>query len=464
MQGEMTNAGRVLKAPKELFTVHHWDARKLDGLLGRFSTPDQPLVTCTITSPPYGAMKDYGHRDQIGWGQPHDEYLAEMKRVFSSVWRHTRNEGAMWIVADTFRPDERDGSLRHLEPLPFQLAGTAEEIGWTLREIILWRKNKTLPWSGRGRLRNGFEYVLFFVKSDAFKFHIDRVRDPISLEEWWVKWPERYNPLGKVPENVWDIPIPVQGSWTQSSLTHACPLPPALVERMIELSTDRDDVVLDPFAGSGMVVAEAERLGRRGIGTELVSKYVKAFATTVKPELLARRNGDVHGLADATEWLRETVLKLRAVKYPKVLMQEVARARPDLPRPGLGIVVYQPSRGQALLEPHHLIHARLIFLCDDDIDRREELRQALKEASMRKPASKFGIAGDIRVVGSDDLLTDVPRHRLFLYMNGRTYMTSGRVTRNELLTLAADRRDDRIAPIVADIEVREKPRALRVGS
>ena len=66
-----------------------------------------------------------------------------------------------------------------------------------------------------------------------------------------------YNPHGPVPTNVWDIPIPVQGSWKTPAIAHACPLPPDLIERLVFISTDPGDVVFDPFAGTGVVVAEA---------------------------------------------------------------------------------------------------------------------------------------------------------------------------------------------------------------
>ncbi len=153
--------------------------------------------------------------------------------------------------------------------LPFELAQEAEACGWILRDVIVWEKDKTRPWSSRGRLRNSFEYVLFFVKSSRFKYYVERLREPLALKRWWVRYPERYNPEGKAPSNVWRAAIPVQGSWANTAIQHACPLPPDLVERMLLLSTDLGDVVLDPFAGSGVVVAEAERLRRRGVGVEL---------------------------------------------------------------------------------------------------------------------------------------------------------------------------------------------------
>src|SRR5690348_15987954 len=77
-------------APDEFFTVHRWDARRLEMLLTRHSSRSRPLLMATVTSPPYAALKDYGHPDQIGYGQRPDEYRMEMRRVFRSVYRHTK--------------------------------------------------------------------------------------------------------------------------------------------------------------------------------------------------------------------------------------------------------------------------------------------------------------------------------------------------------------------------------------
>ena len=325
----MPPRSRSKKPPRALFTVHEGDARNLDHLLRDYSSPSDPLLTATITSPPYGDLKNYGHRDQIGFGQPYEEFLVELRRVFRTVHAHTREDGCLWVIADSLRP--QDEGLRRLEPLPFQIAEQLQEVGWTLREVIIWKKDKTLPWSGRGRLRNAFEYVLFFVKSASYKFHVDRLRDPDELEEWWVKWPERYNPAGKVPDNVWEFPIPVQGSWGATTIQHACPLPPDLVRRLVLLSTDPGDVVLDPFAGSGVVPAEAERLERNAIGVELVKKHITSYTRFVRPEILARGlslSGE--SAAEPTD-LTAKILNLRALKYPRVLMRGLLAAYPEFP-------------------------------------------------------------------------------------------------------------------------------------
>lgn len=466
--GEHTHAVDVVRlrdasrapeaAPTEFFTVHTGDARRLDLMLSLYSSPSRPLLTSTITSPPYGGLKDYGDPAQIGHGQPFDEYLVEMRRVFRSVYRHTKPNGSMWVVADTLRHKASDSRVWRMEMVPFQLANEAEREGWILREVIIWVKDKTLPWSSRGRMRNGFEYVLFFVKSPKFKYHVDRLREPTDLEQWWVRYPERYNPQGKAPANVWAIPIPVQGSWANTAIQHACPLPADLVERMLLLSTDKTDVVLDPFAGSGVVVAEAERLERRGLGIELVQRHVDAFHSTVRPEITERRGVDlVQELRERSDQLRHTILDLRAVKYPKVLALTARQIDRDLPTP---IAMY------ALRQRRTTVTGRLkvdviVVLREQDMEQASEYADALERASNRRPASKFGITPTLSVVGDSELSRLHRGRRVYAYVDGNTHSTAGRCTMSNLFEFVLRPSRHNVPVIVSNVEVNETPRRLR---
>jgi DNA modification methylase len=420
---------------------------------------------CTITSPPYGGMKNYGHEDQIGFGQPYDEYLVEMRRVFRSLYQHTKPEGSLWVVSDTLRNEKerRKDRPAPMEPLPFQLAREAAESGWILRETVIWQKHKTLPWTSGGRLRNAFEYVMLFVKSNKYKFYSDRLRDPENLQEWWVKWPERYNPNGKVPTNVWEIPVPQQGSWGSSKIQHVCPLPPDLVERLLFLSTDPGDVVFDPFAGTGVVVAEANRLGRRGIGIELNRSYVRTFETIVVPDVIARNKRDVvqERMSRAAD-LRERILRLRAMKYPKTLWMELAKLG-TMASPQVIVVLLEKPKPDTLTDPLKPLRLKVLFMYEAiDADATEAVARALKEVASRAPANKFGISAEVLVGTVDELSMHVPaRQPLYLYPRGRTWESAERVRKVDLGTLRPEATQrvgrHRYPPIVGNVEVQETP-------
>jgi len=448
---------RPLAAPDDFFTIHQQDSRRLEIVLGRYSSPRHPLLTTTITSPPYGALKDYGDQRQIGYGQAHDEYLVDMRRVFRAVFQHTRDDGSLWVIADTLRrPSGKD--VWTMQLVPFELARQAEGEGWMLRDVVVWVKDKTLPWSSRGRMRNGFEYVLFFVKSSRFKYHVERLRQPDDLEQWWVRYPERYNPEGKAPANVWAVPIPVQGSWANTAIQHACPLPADLVERMMLLSTDPGDVVFDPFAGSGVVVAEAQRLERRGLGVELVRRHIDAFHTTVLPEITERRGADiVQELRSRSEELQRTILDLRAVKYPKTLTLQARASDNTLPKP---LAAYS-FRKSSLRRDGHLDVA-VTFVLEEGADAARYL-DAVEKASQRRPASKFGITPSLSVCS----VSDIPRlhrgRRLWAYVGGRTHKAHGVCRAADVDSLAALPSRHHVPPVISNVYVDESPRALRAA-
>src|SRR5262249_915450 len=151
------------------------------------------------------------------FGQSYEQYLNDLKDVFGTIHARTKSAGSLWVVTDTLKPD---GEMRLL---PFDLAYKLKEVGWKLQDIIIWNKDKTLSWSHQGKLRNIFEYVAFFSKTDRFNYFLNGIRNIDELREWWVRYPERYSPNGKAPTRTWNIPIPRQGSWGNNWVRHFCP-------------------------------------------------------------------------------------------------------------------------------------------------------------------------------------------------------------------------------------------------
>ena len=198
-----------------------------------------------------------------------------------------------------------------------------------MQDVIVWHKDKTLPWSHRGKLRNIFEYILFFSKGPRFKYYLSRVRDTEDIKEWWVRYPERYSPQGKAPTTTWKIAIPRQGSWGDNWVRHFCPFPPELVRKIVLLTTKKSDVVLDPFAGSGVVLAQAKALGRHFIGTDLRASYRTMFKNRVLPSIMAAEKA--RGLGQSEQERKRKnfsslIWKLRKTKYPRELLRLYEKA------------------------------------------------------------------------------------------------------------------------------------------
>jgi DNA modification methylase len=101
----------------------------------------------------------------------------------------------------------------------------------------------------------------------------------------------RANPAGKLPDDTWILRPQEDGSffrpdedtWFVSRVCgtfkertqHPCQMPEAVLDRIIRVSSNPGDLVLDPFGGSGTTLAEAKRLGRHYLGVELSVEYAE---------------------------------------------------------------------------------------------------------------------------------------------------------------------------------------------
>lgn len=389
------------------------DARDLSVLgLGEES------VDCIITSPPYWDLKKYGDDDEreIGHGHTKAEYRDALGSVFEQCFRLTKPSGVMWLVADTIRGASRRPGPGELIPLPFELAEEARRRGWRLQDVIIWKKNKTLPYSGQGKLRNLIEYVLFLTKTREFKHRPYRCAERHRPgAEWLAGWPERYHPLGRRPSNLWEIDIETQGIWDHSERLHYCPFPQELVARCLDLSTDKGDVVFDPFAGVGTVLAQAVAMGREAYGMELNAHSAEVFKARVLPEFQADwEAGSEHRRLARQDQLAEAqlILQLRLLKAGKELMRLVERLRQNRsvrhPVDAIeSVVVVEPqSLAQYVDAEAGTVGrppARLVLLAPLDRADQARVREELEPALDTPPFTTFGLDIEIDFAGLDAL-------------------------------------------------------------
>jgi len=357
-------------------SIYNVDARKIQDVLD-----DAIQIQATITSPPYFDMKDYGVEDQIGFGQTYSEYLSDLTGIFSSLLQKTKSDGSLWIIIDTFKRQN------NVVLLPFDLARELQSVGWYLQDIIIWKKDKTVPWSSKGFSQRKFEYILFFSKSPQFKYNIDSVRlcDTSQLKEWWINYPERYNPRGKALDELWEFPIPVQGSWGDKYVRHFCPLPKELVSRIISISTEENDVVFDPFAGSGTVLSQSAYMNRKYIGFELNPEYIDMFKRYLDETLEeGKTEYELSKRTNLQTNYEETILNLRMLKYAKLLLMLLKRENVSA-----NVRVFVECMGPSNVK-YKLVSAKYVFICDDD--EIMKMTKFIVDAKINQPPfSKFGI-------------------------------------------------------------------------
>lgn len=403
-----------------------------------------------MTSPPYWDVKDYGSKGQLGHGQTLNEYLDDLVAVFTEVWHCTKRTGSLWVVINTVK---KDGTL-HL--LPYKLADRLTghpTAAWHLQDILVWVKPHTLPWAHKQKLQDHFEYVLCFSKSKSFALNVDSLRSPQSLANWWVKYPERYHPLGKGLNNVWEIHIPTQGSWGNGSMEHACPLPTELTKRIIQLATDKKGVVCDPFAGTGASVVAAQALGRKWIALDINRRYREMCH-----KRLAEEGAEQDAKPKEAGSLRDTNLYLRQLKYPVLLYKRIA--------PGLRLTVEDVPliavlKGTHLRKPDPgwVTGGQIVIAACDDMKPKKlkALTDAIEESRQVPPLSKFQIDTEVRVVRHGDFadLGLFPkRGQLSLYTCGHFWRASREVGAHQIDSI---QNKSKFPALVSDIHVDEEP-------
>jgi DNA modification methylase len=413
-------------------------------------------INVTVTSPPYGAMKDYGSKKQIGFGQSYDEYLNSLVNILAVLYRKTADTGSLWVVVDTFKENST------LRLLPFDLCSRLSGVGWLLKDIIIWNKTRTLPWSGRGQFRRIFEYILFFAKTSAFKYHVDRIKEPDSLKEWWVKYPERYSPEGKVPSSIWTFPIPVQGSWSKSEFRHFCPFPSSLVERIVLLTTDPGDCVFDPFAGSGVVLAQARATGRRFIGCDVNKNYRQQFANIVADDVRRKWHKKKHLMEQNGAQqlaLAERIYKLRQTKFPKALFKELQSSLGEPALRGVKFIFAVAGSVGRGAPSHYFSRLAVYLVCNGKapLVRIEDKARALVK---KPPLSKYGIMPEIHILpwktfSGHKSVSKGERKNLFLYAEGATHDFQERLPTAGWWSLVPQEWK-RIPPIVMNVAIQQK--------
>ena len=352
--------------------VYNGDSRCLLEIL-----PEGVQVQTTITSPPYFDMKDYGVEGQVGFGQKYEEYLEDLKEIFAQIYTVTKDDGTLWIVIDTFKRDHA------VVTLPFDLVQKLNSVGWKLQEIIIWKKDKTVPWSSKGFMQRKFEYVLFFSKQNNYKTNKDQVRiyDTQQLKKWWVKYPERYNPKGKALDEIWEFPIPVQGSWGTEYIRHFCPLPKEMVATMISISTDEEDVVFDPFAGSGAVMSQSAYMKRTYLGIEINPQYINMFEAYLKSTIESGKKEYYSYMNTMDQVAFETTIQnLRALKYGRILLNNIEKDY------GINDLKIYVQRTESSISSKIKVEYTFIGRQLDD-----EFYRIISTYTNRPPLSKYGI-------------------------------------------------------------------------
>ncbi|MCB9452689.1 MAG: site-specific DNA-methyltransferase [Anaerolineaceae bacterium] len=234
---------------------------------------DQP--TLIITSPPYNIGKEYEEAFDF------EHYLEQQRATIEACAKILADNGSIcWQVGHYL---EGTGINKEAFPLDLILYPIFKSFGLKLKNRIVWTFGHGLH--EKYRFSGRHETILWFVKSDNYIFNLDPIRIPQKYPgkrsfRGQNKGKPSGNPEGKNPSDVWDMPN-VKANHVEKT-EHPCQFPLALVERFILSMTNPNDLVLDPYLGSGTTVAAAIKSGRRSAGSDTKLDYLHIASERVK--------------------------------------------------------------------------------------------------------------------------------------------------------------------------------------
>ncbi|WP_374128796.1 site-specific DNA-methyltransferase [Candidatus Endomicrobiellum agilis] len=215
-------------------------------------------VHLTITSPPYNVSKEYDKDLSL------TEYLNLLKETFSETYRVLVNGGRACInIANLGR--------KPYIPLSDYVSQIMNGIGFNMRGEIIWNKKSSASpstawgsWKSAANpiLRDIHEYILIFSKGN---YKRERAKEELSIKQ---------NTITKEEFMMWTKSIWTMNAESAKRVGHPAPFPIELPYRLIKLYSFTNDVVLDPFMGSGTTALASIRTNRNFAGYDINQEYI----------------------------------------------------------------------------------------------------------------------------------------------------------------------------------------------
>lgn len=249
-------------------------------------------IDLIIVDPPYNLSKKYG--DTQFSEMDGETYVSFTKRWLAQMCRLLKSNGSIYVCCDW------KSSL---------VIGRLLGLLFEVRSRITWGRDK-----GRGasnNWKNNLEDIWFATKSNTYTFNSDDVKmrrkvlapyhdDLGSAKGWNEQSGQKFRDT--CPSNFWDdITIPF---WSMPENTaHPTQKPEKLVAKLILASSNKNDVVFDPFLGSGTTSVVAKKLGRHYIGVEQEAQYCVWSEQRLE---LANIDKRIQGYEDGIFWERNS--------------------------------------------------------------------------------------------------------------------------------------------------------------
>jgi site-specific DNA-methyltransferase (adenine-specific) len=232
---------------------------------------DSGTVNLVFADPPFNIGYSYDiYHDKLDY----KKYLDWSSQWFHEVWRVLRSDGTFWLaIGDEFAAELKVIATR--------------DIGFICRSWVIWYY--TFGVNCTRKFTRSHVHLFHFIKNKKdFTFNDASIRIPSARQ--LIYNDKRANPNGRLPDDTWILrPQEINNEFTSDKDTwsvsrvcgtfkeregwHNCQMPEAILERIINASSNTNDKVLDPFLGSGTTVVVARKLKRQFSGFEMSKEY-----------------------------------------------------------------------------------------------------------------------------------------------------------------------------------------------
>jgi DNA modification methylase len=221
-------------------------------VLGKVRKPFADLI---FADPPFNIGYKYDkYHDKV----KSKKYIAWTKDWMTTCKKALKPHGSFYIAIG----DEYAANVKII----------ADELGLFMRNWIIW--HYTFGQQMKKKFARSHTHIFYFVNDkNNFTFNDHAVRVPSDRQ--LIYNDRRANPAGKMPDDVWHEYSRVCGTFKERTGWHPCQMPESLLKRIIAVSSNPGDCVLDPFSGSGTTAAAAYQLGRNYVTLDMSEKYVK---------------------------------------------------------------------------------------------------------------------------------------------------------------------------------------------
>ncbi len=231
------------KIPRETFDLIFADPPYNLQLKSELTRPDRSKVSAVNDK--WDQFENFKKYDDFTY-----EWLSECKRIL-------KKDGAIWVI----------GSYHNI----FRVGTAIQNLGFWILNDVIWNKNNPMPNFRGTRFTNAHETLIWASKSEKSKYTFNYQSLKCLNDDLQMR-------------SNWDLPI-CNGSERlkkDGKKIHSTQKPEALLHRILLATSNKNDLILDPFLGSGTTATVAKKLGRNYFGIEKEKNYFRAAEQRLK--------------------------------------------------------------------------------------------------------------------------------------------------------------------------------------